>query len=216
MTLPRPRADGRARSAAGARLAKSGQLSLGAAMSGATVGGADFPVVRDVGARNLPKHGNGRCPGAGRSASWGLHADASSPLRAAFLILSGQCVAVISLSLIAAFKTMPITTAIAIFFIEPSCRGSARRKTRTASLCCDRYRNVWCSFDPAAKSCDLRSSSLPASCGRSRLCPEHDHRTSGDADCLRTNVPTRVRCRRVHHALRPLKGEYCMRIFSSL
>lgn len=88
-------------------------------MSGATVGGADFPVVRDVGARNLPKHGNGRCPGAGRSASWGLHADASSPLRAAFLILSGQCVAVISLSLIAAFKTMPITTAIAIFFIEP-------------------------------------------------------------------------------------------------
>ena len=76
-------------------------------MSGATVGGADFPVVRDVGARNLPKHGNGRCPGAGRSASWGLHADASSPLRAAFLILSGQCVAVISLSLIAAFKTMP-------------------------------------------------------------------------------------------------------------
>ncbi|WBU59644.1 DMT family transporter [Paracoccus albus] len=33
--------------------------------------------------------------------------------------LSGQCVSVISLSLIAAFKTMPIATAIAIFFIEP-------------------------------------------------------------------------------------------------
>ena len=33
--------------------------------------------------------------------------------------LSGQCVAVISLGLIAAFKTMPIATAIAIFFVAP-------------------------------------------------------------------------------------------------
>jgi drug/metabolite transporter (DMT)-like permease len=33
--------------------------------------------------------------------------------------MSGQCVAVVSLGLIAAFKTMPIATAIAIFFVEP-------------------------------------------------------------------------------------------------
>lgn len=33
--------------------------------------------------------------------------------------VSGQCVAVVSLCLIAAFKAMPIATAIAIFFVEP-------------------------------------------------------------------------------------------------
>ncbi|QQA42367.1 DMT family transporter [Pelagovum pacificum] len=34
-------------------------------------------------------------------------------------LISGQLIAIISLSLIAAFKTMPIATAIAIFFVEP-------------------------------------------------------------------------------------------------
>lgn len=33
--------------------------------------------------------------------------------------VSGQCVAIVSLCLIAAFKAMPIATAIAIFFVEP-------------------------------------------------------------------------------------------------